>query len=106
MTRDDWFLEVRADTAWMQIEAADLMARRDPDGELLIASRLAMNVLSDLAADKTLAQSLAERGREEVDAALLVLRRMREMGIELERAMAAEADLRFERAAERWDSAA
>lgn len=103
---DHWLADVRADTEWMATEAADVMATRDPDGELVKAAERAQRVLESLAGDHTLAECLIRYGREDVDAGLKVLRRMRELGAEPGRRIEAEADLRLERACERWESAA
>lgn len=101
---DHWFGEVRADSEWLSTEAADVMATRDPDGNLVKAAQQASRTLRALSEDHTLAYCLNHYGREEVDAALMVLRGMRELGSELWRRIEAEADLRLER--ERWESAA
>lgn len=103
---DFWLAKVRADSEWMSIEAADVMAAGDPDGELVKAAERARRVLDSLSGDHTLAECLTRYGREDVDAGLKVLRRMRELGEELGRRAEAEADLRLERACEHMESAA
>ncbi|UKM31225.1 hypothetical protein CrLKS3_g43 [Cylindrospermopsis phage Cr-LKS3] len=104
--RDAQFAEVLADTTWVQIEAADIMASQDPDGLLVIAAREACHVIDRLVRDNTLAELLTQRGRAEVDAAIGLLIKLKSMGAELERRIEAEAELRFERECERWESAA
>jgi hypothetical protein len=95
-----WTATVRADETWMQIEAADVMARFNPDGEVVREAFDACWVLRKLLEGHTLTEACAGRKQHETAAAVALLKRLIGLGVELDSTVRSEAERRIEQAEE------
>ena len=105
-TIEYWTDKVRDDEAWMQIEAADVMARGNPDGEVVMQAFEGCLILRRLLEGHGLTEACKGSSEAETAAAVALLGRLIGHAEELAAVIEREAERRAEQAAERWESAA
>lgn len=101
-TIEYWTDKVRSDETWMQIEAADVMARGNPDGQVVLEAFDACWILRKLQQGHTLTEACAGRKQHETAAAVALLNRLIAHAVELDAIIEREAERRAEQHAEKF----
>jgi hypothetical protein len=101
-----WTDKVRSDETWMQIEAADLIARMSADGEVTLDAFDACAVLRRLQQGHGLTEACTGCTERERTAAVRLISRLIGLALALDTEVQKEAERRAEAHAERWSAEA